>query len=217
MTGPALKVTLKLATSLDGRIALSDGRSKWITGPQSRAAVHALRAAHDCVLTGVGTILADDPLMTARPGGEPRPSQPMRAVMDTRARTPADSAFLAAGPAVIFHAETPPAALTRAEARLVALSKDDTGRASLDAALDWLVENGCRSVMIEAGGSIAASAIRSGRVSVIEWFRAPILLGGDGLACIAALGLESLENPPTFKRVALRACGRDTWESWERV
>jgi diaminohydroxyphosphoribosylaminopyrimidine deaminase/5-amino-6-(5-phosphoribosylamino)uracil reductase len=217
VTGVALTVTLKLATSLDGRIALADGRSKWITGPQSRAAVHALRAAHDCVLTGVGTILADDPKMTARPGGDPSSDQPLRAVMDTHARTPADSAFLAAGPAVVFHSSNAPSALTLAQARLVALPKDDAGQLSFDAALDWLAENGCRSVMIEAGGQLAASAIGSGRVTSIEWFRAPVLLGGDGLACIAALGLESLENPPTFTVTKRRSCGRDVWESWERT
>ena len=217
MTGAALKVTLKLATSLDGRIALSDGRSKWITGRQSRAAVHALRAAHDCVLTGIGTILADNPLMTTRPGGAPLDDQPLRAVMDTRARTPHDSAFLAAGPAVVFHAETPPPTLLQTGAQLVKLAKTQAGVVSIEAALDWLCEAGRRSVMIEAGGQLAASAIASGRVTGIEWFRAPILLGGDGLACIAALGLESLENPPTFTCIERRSCGRDVWESWERI
>ena len=88
---------------------------------------------------------------------------------------------------------------------------------SIEAALDWLCEAGRRSVMIEAGGQLAASAIASGRVTGIEWFRAPILLGGDGLACIAALGLESLENPPTFTCIERRSCGRDVWESWERI
>ena len=216
MTRAVLKVTLKLATSLDGRIALADGRSKWITGPQSRAQVHALRASHDCVLTGVGTILADDPLMTARPDGETAVPQPRRAVLDTHARTPDESAFLAAGRAIIFHSESPKVASSSKNACLVKLPKAGD-RVSLDAALDWLMQDGCLSVMIEAGGQVAASAIRTGRVSRIEWFRAPILLGADGRAGIAALGLETLDDPPTFTCAARRACGQDVWESWERV
>lgn len=216
MTGAALKVTLKLATSLDGQIALSDGRSQWITGPESRAEVHRLRAAHDCVLTGVGTILSDDPLMTARPGGELSDRQPLRAVMDTQARTPVGSAFVSAGGAIIFHAGEADAALADAGAKLVKMPKADEG-VSFEAVLDWLADGGCETVMIEAGGQIAASAIRSSRVTSIEWFRAPILLGGDGRACIAALGLETLDDPPTFTCTERRRCGRDIWESWERV
>lgn len=212
------RVTLKLATSLDSRIALADGRSKWITGEEARAQVHEMRAAHDVVLTGVGTVLADNPQLTARPGGVEAPHQPRRAVMDSQARTPADGAFVGAGPVTIFHAtDHPPAALQEAGAELVRVAPEPDGRAGLAAALAWLQDAGARSVMIEAGGDLAAAAITSGVVDRIEWFRAPILLGGDGRPAIAALGLESLDAPPTFRRVAMRECGRDAWESWERI
>ena len=215
MTGAALKVTLKLATSLDGRIALADGRSQWITGPDARSQVHKLRATHDCVLTGIGTILADDPLMTARPNGEKSAEQPTRAILDTHARIPVDSAVLNEPGAVIFHAGQPDPTFRKSGVQFVETPRLGDS-ISLSAALDWLARAGCGSVMIEAGGEVAASAIKSGRVTHIEWFRAPMLLGGDGHACIAALGLESLQNPPTFTCVTRRACGRDVWESWER-
>ena len=87
------RITLKLATSLDGAIATKAGHSKWITGPEARSHVHVMREQHDCVLTGIGTILADDPLLTARSIPLP-PIQPLRAVLDSKARTPAAAKLL---------------------------------------------------------------------------------------------------------------------------
>ena len=183
------RVTLKLATSLDGRIALSNGASQWITGPESRAEVHRMRAAHAAILTGIGTVLADNPRMTARPeGGCER--QPDIIVMDSRGRTPDDAALFA---------ET---------ARSVTLVPHrDLARAVADYA----------TVMIEAGAQIAASAIAAGLVDRIEWFRAPMVLGGDGLPVIAALGLETLDAAPIFKRTGIRERGADVQESYERI
>jgi diaminohydroxyphosphoribosylaminopyrimidine deaminase/5-amino-6-(5-phosphoribosylamino)uracil reductase len=215
-----VRVTLKLATSLDARIALASGESKWITGPEARDAVHRLRADHDLVLTGVGTILADDPLMTARPGGTPAARQPVRAVLDTRLRTPPDCALLTQGPAVFFHGEDAPApavkALEAAGARCV---ERRTGASGVDIihALEWLAPESLSSVLIEAGGRVAASAIRARIVDRIEWFRAPVLLGGDGLPAMAALGLETLGAAPMFRRTDTGACGADVWETWERA
>jgi len=183
------RVTLKLATSLDGRIALANGASKWITGPESRAEVHRMRAAHAAILTGVGTVLADNPQMTARPeGGCER--QPDVIVMDSHDRTPSDAAVFA---------ET---------ARSVTLVPHrDIGRAIAD----------YETVMIEAGAQIAASAMAAGLVDRIEWFRAPMVLGGDGLPVIAALGLETLDAAPIFKRTGIRERGADVQESYERI
>ncbi len=215
-----VRVTLKLATSLDARIALASGESKWITGPEARDAVHRLRADHDLVLTGVGTILADDPLMTARPGGTPAARQPVRAVLDTRLRTPPDCALLTQGPAVFFHGEDAPApavkALEAAGARCV---ERRTGASGVDIVhvLEWLASESSSHVLIEAGGRVAASAIRARIVDRIEWFRAPVLLGGDGLPAMAALGLETLGAAPMFRRTDTSACGADIRETWERA
>jgi diaminohydroxyphosphoribosylaminopyrimidine deaminase/5-amino-6-(5-phosphoribosylamino)uracil reductase len=212
-------VTLKLATSLDGRIALGDGRSKWITGPQAREQVHLMRARHDAVLTGVGTVLADNPQMTARPGGVAADVQPVRAVMDTHLRTPASAALFGAGPVVIYHShDDGPAmiALAGAGAQLQRIAGRLDGRACLGAALEHLAGSGVRTVMIEAGGTLAGAALRSGRVDRIEWFRAPKLIGAEGRPCIAELGLESLDAAPIFTRTQVRSVGADLWETYER-
>ena len=188
--GDRTRVTLKLATSLDGRIALANGMSQWITGPESRAEVHRMRAAHAAILTGIGTILADDPQLTARPDGVAVPSQPDILIMDTAARTPANAAV---------HAEP---------TRRVRIFRDRDLAAAMA---------GYASVMIEAGSAIAGAALAAGLVDRIEWFRAPVVLGGDGLAAIAALGLERLDLAPTFQRVGVVECGRDLHESYERI
>lgn len=218
MTGPKRpSVTLKLATSLDGRVALADGTSKWITGEAARAVVHEMRAAHDAVLTGINTLLVDDAQLTARPGGVTADRQPLRVVMDTRLRCKPDSAFLRVGPAMIIHG---PGSLTKqltaagADCREVAL--DAGGRADFAEALSVIAGEGVQSVMIEAGGALAGAALALGLVDRIEWFRAPKLLGGDGRACVAALGLESLEDAPIFTRISIREVGADLLETYER-
>ena len=210
-------VTLKLATSLDGRIALADGASKWITGSEARAEVHAMRAAHDAVMTGITTLLTDDAELTARPGGVRAARQPVRVVMDTRLRCRPDSAFIKAGPALILHGPgCDPAALAAAGADCRAAPLDASGRVDFHAALEVLAEMALDSIMIEAGGVLAASALAAGAVDRIAWFRAPKILGGDGRPCVAALGLESLDGAPIFSRVSVRAVGADLLELYER-
>lgn len=219
MSVPGVTVTLKLATSLDGRIALADGRSKWITGSEAREEVHQMRARHDAVLTGVGTVLADDPQMTARPGGAPSAAQPIRAVMDTHLRTPASAAMFRTGPVMIYHSGDDGAAalaLTEAGARLERVAAGADGRVGFLAVLQHLAGEGVLTVMIEAGGALAGAALRSELVDRIEWFRAPKLIGAEGRPCIAELGLESLDAAPIFTRTQARPIGADLWETYER-
>jgi len=190
MTGAAKpRVTLKLATSLDGKIALANGKSKWITGPESRAVVHRMRAAHDAILTGVGTIIADDPEFTARTDPMPE-KQPDVIVLDRTGRMPMGARVFAG------------------EGRQVMLRAG----ADITAALE-----GYDRVMIEAGARIAAAALKAGIVDTIEWFRAPKLLGGDGLSVIAGLGLESLDAAPIFRRIGIVERGNDIQETYERI
>lgn len=222
MSRARLRVTLKLATSLDGRIALASGASQWITGDKAREAVHTLRAAHDVVLTGSGTVLADDPAMTARPGGKPARRQPRRVVLDSTLSIPPGAALFGqpgGGPVIIFATRPDPLAreaLETSGAEVHLVEPDAEGRPGWSGVLEALEAMGAGSVMIEAGGRIAASAIAAGVVDRIEWFRAPKLIGGDGLPAIAALGLEALASAPTFRRVKLREVGDDLWESYER-
>lgn len=189
MTSPQrTRVTLKLATSLDGKIALANGQSKWITGPQSRAEVHKMRAAHPAILTGVGTIIADDPEFTARTDPMPE-TQPDLIVLDRSGRMPMGAKAFAADRQVVL-------------------------RANKNIA-DALA--GYDRIMIEAGAKIAAAAIAADIVDRIEWFRAPVLLGGDGLDVIAGLGLEALDKAPIFSRTGVRERGADLQETYERT
>lgn len=204
-------VTLKLATSLDGRIATASGESKWITGEEARLQGHRLRAAHDAILVGVETVLADDPELTARLPGRPV-DQPLRVVLDSRLRTPG-TAKVAHGDALILTtAEPRPVGDARVE-RVEALD----GRPAPEAVLRAVRRAGENSVLIEGGGQVAASFLRAGLVDRLEWFRAPILLGGEGRPCVASLALAKLADAPTFRRVSVAPVGDDLWERYERV
>lgn len=220
MTRP--RVTLKLATSLDGRIALANGASKWITGDAARAEVHRLRAAHDAVVTGIGTVLADDPLMSARIEGE-TPDQPRRIVLDTHLKISPDAMILndaEGGPVTVFCGGGVPVHLRdriAAKAEVVALNRYDGPSISLKSVLEHLGGEGAETVLIEAGGKMAGAAMRSGLVDRIEWFRAPMLLGGDARGAIDSLGLERLDEAPIFSRTSVAECGDDLWESYERA
>ena len=208
-----IRVTLKLATSLDGRIAMPSGDSRWITGEASRTQGHRLRAAHDAILVGVETVLADDPELTVRFGKEGGDvAQPLRIVLDSRLRTP-PSAKVASGYTLILTA-TEPHPIGSAEVVRVA-SAD--GRPTIDAVLAALADRNITSVLIEGGGQVAASFIRAGRIERLEWFRAPVLLGAEGRPCIAGLALAKLGNAPKFRRLSAEPLGDDLWERYEAV
>jgi len=206
-----LRVTLKLATSLDGRIATASGESKWITGEAARLAGHRLRAAHDGILVGIGTVLADDPELTVRLPGRPV-DQPLRIVLDSRLRTPATARI--AGPNTLILTAVAPSPIGGAEIEQV---EAEDGRPSPKAVLAALKRRGVGTLMIEGGGEVAASFIAAGLVDALEWFRAPILLGGEGRACVASLALARLSDAPGFRRLAVEPCGDDLWERYERV
>lgn len=213
------RVTLKLATSLDGRIATASGESQWITGEPARAEGHRLRATHDAVLIGIGTALADDPLLTVRePGLEDR--QPARIVMDTRQRLSPGSrlARSATGsPVIVMTVQLPSPALLRAGVEVIQVHSGRNGRVSLPHALTILRERGLISLLVEGGGEIATSFLRADAVDRIEWFRAPILLGAEGRPGIGQLTVERLGEARRFRRLAVEPCGDDLWERYERL
>jgi len=209
--GHRIRVTLKLATSLDGRIATATGESKWITGEAARLEGHRLRAAHDAILVGVETVLADDPDLTARLHGRPV-DQPLRVVLDSRLRTP-PTAKVATSNSLILTAAEPAAVGSAAVERVEAAD----GRPSVAACLSALRRRGVGSVLVEGGGQVAASFLCAGLVDRLEWFRAPILLGGEGRPCVAGLALANLADAPTFRRVSVAPLGDDLWERYERI
>lgn len=214
-------VTLKIATSQDGRIALANGDSRWITGPQARALAHRLRAEHDAVMVGSGTALADDPDLRCRlPGVDPRPV--VRVVLDARLRMPATAqmvqtaaeapCWVVGGPVSDDRAEQRAKALRDAGAEVLALPDPHACGAVLTA----LAERGLTRVMIEGGGQVAGSFLQAGLVDRIVWFRAPIVLGGDARNGIGPLGLDRLAESPSFRRVRLATVGADSVEFLER-
>ncbi|MBF0128875.1 MAG: bifunctional diaminohydroxyphosphoribosylaminopyrimidine deaminase/5-amino-6-(5-phosphoribosylamino)uracil reductase RibD [Alphaproteobacteria bacterium] len=219
-------VTLKLATSLDGRIATATGESQWITGAEARAQGHRLRAEHDAILIGIGTALADDPSLTCRlPGMEPR--SPVRVVLDSRLRLPRASRLASSGgPTWIVTREGAesqwPQANTsqRPEAggvEVIGVRAGQDGRPDPLAVLESLGGRGLTRVLLEGGGEAAASFIRLGLVDVVVWFHAPLVLGGDGKAAVAAFGLDRLADSPIFTRSAVTGVGPDVMELYERA
>jgi diaminohydroxyphosphoribosylaminopyrimidine deaminase/5-amino-6-(5-phosphoribosylamino)uracil reductase len=213
-------ITLKLATSLDGRIATASGESKWITGEEARAESHRLRAAHDAVMVGSDTVLKDDPLLTARTN-PPAAKQPLRIVADSRARIPATArvfATLEQGPVAIATQETSNLDHWPSDRGLQfwMLPTGADGHVSLPDLMDSASRAGIKSMLVEGGGMLAASFVRADLVDRIEWFRAPILLGGEGRACLAAVGLEKLVDAPTLVRTRVKEGGADLWESYAR-
>jgi diaminohydroxyphosphoribosylaminopyrimidine deaminase/5-amino-6-(5-phosphoribosylamino)uracil reductase len=217
-------VTLKLATSLDGRIATASGESQWITGERSRARAHLMRAEHDAILIGAGTAIADDPLLTCRlPGMEHR--SPIPIVVDGGRRVPASARLFKAARdrKTILATRAPDAAGTKSLAALadsgveiLELPEDSPGHVDLAAMLRALGDKGLTRVMVEGGGGMGAALLRLGLVDRIVWFRAPILLGGEGIPAVAGLELAKLADAPAFERTGLETLGDDLLETYRR-
>lgn len=211
-------VTLKIATSMDGRIALANGVSQWITCSQSRARVHEMRRDHSAVLVGSGTVLADDPLLTARTVPLPA-AQPVRIVADSQARTPVSGRLIQSaslGKVVIAAAQPDGqavAALEQSGAEVWRCGGTD-GQVSPPRLLDRCEVEGLSTVFLEGGGALAASFVKAGLIDIIQWFRAPIIIGGDGLPAIAALGLSEMASAPRWRTSATERIGDDVLETY---
>lgn len=176
-------VTLKAAVTLDGKIATASGDARWVTGAPARRFAHRLRARAGAVLCGIGTVLADDPLLTARIRGVPR--QPLRVILDTRLRTPAASqlARTAAETPTLIVAGTdaPPSAaqeLRAAGIEILLLATDNKNRIPLGPLLAELARRRIISVLVEGGGEVHAAFLKAGCVQRLLWFVAPKIAGG---------------------------------------
>ncbi|MAK81029.1 RibD family protein [Phenylobacterium sp.] len=210
-------INLKLATSLDGRIATARGESRWITGTEARLQVHQLRAAHDAVVIGAGTAVADDPELTVRLEGF-EGAQPARVVLDTRQRLAADSRLVRTAQDIpTYLVSSQPLRPDLATAGVRGVQIPGTGRPEMSQVAAALAGQGLRRLFVEGGGEVAASLLRAGLVDRLEWFRAPIVIGGDGHAGVGDLLLDALADAPRMRRVDLRVLGDDVWESYERI
>lgn len=213
-----MTVTLKLATSLDGRIATAAGESRWITGPQSREQVHRLRAAHSAVVIGVETALADDPELTVRlPGYSGR--QPARVVLDSRQRLNPDCKLVRTArevPTYVIATGEPEPVLESNGVRVLSAPAVRGERPDLKSVVQMLVAEGLSDLFVEGGGQVAGSFLRCGLVDAIEWFRAPIVIGGEGRPAIGALAVAALAEAPHFRRVEVSVLGDDLWERYAR-
>ncbi|MGE0736811.1 MAG: bifunctional diaminohydroxyphosphoribosylaminopyrimidine deaminase/5-amino-6-(5-phosphoribosylamino)uracil reductase RibD [Alphaproteobacteria bacterium] len=207
-------VTLKIASTLDARIAARDGSSQWITGEAARARGHLLRGQHDAVLVGIGTAIADRPRLTCRlPGMALR--QPVRVVMANRRVDTAIEGLdrkREGGPIwyVVGAGASIAAPVVRDETLIVADGAD--GRPDPHAVLRALAEKGITRLLIEGGRAIATAFLRAGLVDRIVWFRAPSAIGEDGLPALGALGVADIAHRLKFSRVSLTDCGDDVIE-----
>ncbi|WP_273248620.1 bifunctional diaminohydroxyphosphoribosylaminopyrimidine deaminase/5-amino-6-(5-phosphoribosylamino)uracil reductase RibD [Sediminimonas qiaohouensis] len=214
-------LTLKLATSVDGRIATATGESQWITGPQARRAVHAMRASHDAVLVGAGTVRADDPMLTVR-GLGPVPCQPVRVVASRRLDLPLTGQLAQSArqvPLWLCHGDrTDPMTRDAWEglgARLLPCAA--SGRQiDPDAMLRALGTEGLTRVFCEGGGALAASLLMAGLVDELICITAGVALGAEGQPGIGALGLERLADAPRMVLAQSRAIGPDVLHRWRR-
>jgi len=213
-----MSVTLKLATSLDGRIATASGQSRWITGPESREQVHRLRAAHDAVLIGIETALADDPELTVRlPGYNGR--QPARVVLDSRQRLTPQCRLVSTArevPTYVVATEAPNPALVEAGVKVLTVAAVGEDRPELRTVVEALAAEGLADLFVEGGGQVAGSFLRCELVDALEWFRAPILIGGEGRPGVGALAVAALGEAPHFRRVEVNVLGDDLWERYAR-
>ena len=213
-------VTLKLATSLDGRIATSSGESRWITGPPARERAHLLRATHDAILVGTGTVIADDPQLTCRlPGLSHR--SPVRVALDRQlciplgARLVAEARHIPTWIITLRNADQARQhALRDAGVEIIAAEPDAVGHIDLGTSLALLGTRGLTRLLVEGGGRLAASLLRAGLVDRLVWLHAPLLLGGDGVPAIAALGLDHLADAPGFERVSSEIVGNDVMSTF---
>jgi diaminohydroxyphosphoribosylaminopyrimidine deaminase / 5-amino-6-(5-phosphoribosylamino)uracil reductase len=208
------EVTVKMATSLDGKVATVTGESRWISGPGSRALVHRWRADADAVAVGIGTALADDPRLTARDIDGPV-RQPIRVVFDGAARLPIASA-LARGardlPVVVVAGGDAPDervdALSAAGVEVMRVDGDAAVRTG--AALDALGARGVQSLFVEGGAGLAAGLVQAGVVDRVAWFLAPMLIGGVGApSALGGRGVTALADAPRLRSMSTERVGDD--------
>ncbi len=208
-------VTAKFAMSLDGKIATRTGDSKWISGEKARRQVHRLRAASDAVMVGIGTVLADDPRLTARDrNGEPLDRQPLRVVVDTRGRMPPGALMLGEPGRTLVAAcgldDAARSVLRDAGAEVISLPVEGSW-VDLAALMDNLAsEQGVTSLLVEGGAAILGSLFDLGLVDKVVAFVSPVIVGGEAAPTpVAGAGFDRMADTLRLERVRWDRYGRD--------
>jgi diaminohydroxyphosphoribosylaminopyrimidine deaminase/5-amino-6-(5-phosphoribosylamino)uracil reductase len=207
-------VTLKTAMSLDGKIATTSGRSRWITSEESRRMVHQVRDEVDAILVGIGTVLRDDPSLTTRlPDGRGRDAA--RVILDSRVRIPLESKVLNLdSSAQTVVAVTPQAsqekvAQLRQRTEVLTIPEQD-GRVDLQALIEKLGQMEITSVLLESGAEVNASALKAGIVDKVMVFIAPKLIGGSSApGPVGGVGIEHLSEAVLLKDISVTRVGED--------
>jgi len=208
------RVIVKLAASLDGRVALANGASQWITGPAARSDVQQLRAAASAVLTGIETVLHDDPRLTVRdPALDLAGRQPLRVVLDSRLRMPAGARMLGEpGETWVFGAtaEQDKAAALRARGAIVHVVRaGNSGGVDLTQVLQQLAQQGCNDVLVEAGPTLAGQFFQQRLVDELILYLAPMLLGPQARPMLQLPMLQQLEAAPGLQLQCSEQIGQD--------
>jgi diaminohydroxyphosphoribosylaminopyrimidine deaminase/5-amino-6-(5-phosphoribosylamino)uracil reductase len=202
-------VRIKLAQSMDGHIALSNGSSQWISGPESRADVQNWRARSDAILTGIGTVLADDPSLNVRKTTTAR--QPTRVIIDSHWRTPVNAGlFKLPGKVLIAGLESTPVpqALQKSGADCIGFSSL-AGRVDMKAVLHELAKREINEVQVEAGATLCGTLIEQGLVDELLIYQAPVILGGAAMSPFALPLLDNMEDRVHLEWVDSRRVGND--------
>lgn len=210
--------TLKAASTLDGRIATANGSSRWITGTGARAAGHMLRAGHDAIMIGIGTVLADDPGLDCRLSGMAEFS-PVPVIADSNLRCPETARLLDRDPIILTLEGSDPEKKGRLEDRgasVIAIDADASGRPDPRAMAGALGQLGLTRVLIEGGGVLAGSFLGAGLIDRLEWFLGPKIIGGDGLPAVAGFGVGAMADAPGYSLVGTREIDGDMYQSYKR-
>jgi diaminohydroxyphosphoribosylaminopyrimidine deaminase/5-amino-6-(5-phosphoribosylamino)uracil reductase len=218
------RVTLKLAMSLDGRTAMASGESQWITGPEARCDVQRLRAQSDAIVTGIGTVLADNPAMTVRATQLPKniagkeeiaKRQPLRVVIDSQGRMPADAAMVGQGGNILLATAVPlpePLQLNNGDVASnkvdYFVAQDQQGKVDLRALMTELAEKDCNEVLVEAGPGLAGAMVAAGLVDELVIYIAGKLMGSRAMPLLS-LPFDTMAEALELDIADIRAVGKD--------
>lgn len=208
-------VTLKAAISLDGKVATRTGESRWITGEEARLWVHRMRAANDAIMVGIGTVLADDPLLTVRLDGEYE--QPLRVIVDSSLRIPETSMLVKTAsevPTVVAAVQGSYSEAKRAQLERAGLEVWDLpaikGKVDLVTLMKELGKREITSLLLEGGSTLNASALEAGIIDKFVFFQAPLIIGGqDSPGVFGGMGCERLKDCLRLAQMSVQRVGED--------